>query len=83
METSEEFRQRVQREKQLAVMLRLATTRLKETEQERIWAITAASEADLANRQIAAATDLSPSRIHQLLKAPEVSRNPYLLTRLR
>jgi len=63
--------------------LRLATTRLKEAEQERVWAITAANEAGLSIRQTAAATDLSPSRIHQLLKAPEASEIPIWLTRLR
>jgi hypothetical protein len=83
METSEEFRQRVQREKQLAARLRLATTQLKEADQERVWAIAAAKEAGLSIRQIAAAADLSPSRIHQLLNAQEASEIPVWLNQLR
>ncbi len=83
METSEEFRQRVQREKQLAARLRLATTQLKEAEQERVWAIAAAKEAGLSIRQVAAAADLSPSRIHQLLNAQEASEIPVWLNQLR
>lgn len=62
--------------------LRLATTRLEDAQQERIWAIAAAQEAGLSIRQIAAATGLSPSRIHQLLKDREVGEIPVWLSQL-
>ncbi len=41
METHDEFRERVRREGQLAARLRLATDRLEEAQQERIWAVAA------------------------------------------
>jgi hypothetical protein len=71
METREVLRQRVRREQQLKTRLRLATTRLADAEQERIWAIVAAHQAGLSIRQIATATGLSRSRIHQLLQDNE------------
>ena len=83
MDTREERRQRFQREQQTQQRLRLATTRLHEAEQERIWAIVAASDAGLSIRQIATATGLSRSRIHQLLQAAEAREIPTWLTHLR
>ncbi len=83
METREERRQRVQREQQTKKRLRIATTRLHEAEQERLWAIVAAYDAGLSIRQIATATGLSRSRIHQLLQDPEAREIPMWLTHLR
>jgi hypothetical protein len=83
METREAFRQRIRYEQQLAARLRLATTRLAEAEQERIWAIVAAHHAGLSIRQIAAATGLSRSRIHQLLQDDEAREIPTWLSSLR
>jgi hypothetical protein len=83
MDTREERRQRFQHEQQTKKRLRLATTRLHEAEQERIWAIVAASDAGLSIRQIATATGLSRSRIHQLLQHPEAREIPTWLTHLR
>jgi len=83
METREALRQRVQHEQQLKARLRLATTHLAEAEQERIWAILAASRAGLSIRQIATATGLSRSRIHQLLQADEAREIPMWLSQLR
>jgi hypothetical protein len=83
MDTREERRQRFQREQQIKKRLRLATTRLHEAEQERIWAIVAASDAGLSIRQIATATGLSRSRIHQLLQDDEAREIPAWLTHLR
>jgi hypothetical protein len=83
METREERRQRVQREQQIKKRLRLATTRLQEAEQERIWAIVSAYDAGLSIRQIAAATGLSRSRIHQLLQGDEAREIPAWLSHLR
>ena len=83
METREQLHQRVQRDQQRKARLRLATTRLADAEQERIWAIVAAHQAGLSIRQIAAATGLSRSRIHQLLQADEAREIPTWLSHLR
>jgi len=82
METPEELRQRVRREKQLSNRLQLATTRLEAAQQERLWAIAAAYEAGLSIRKIAAATGLSSSRAHQLLRAEEAREVPRWLSQL-
>jgi hypothetical protein len=83
MDTRDECRQRFQREQETKKRLRLATTRLHEAEHERIWAIVAARDAGLSIRQIAAATGLSRSRIHQLLQHPEARERPTWLTHVR
>jgi len=83
MDSREERRQRFLREQQTTKRLRLATTHLHEAEQERIWAIVAASDAGLSIRQIATATGLSRSRIHQLLQDAEAREIPTWLTHLR
>jgi hypothetical protein len=83
MEIPEEVRRRVRREKQLAIRLQLATTWLETAQQERIWAIAAAYEAGLSIRKIAAATGLSPSRVHQLLSNEEAREIPGWLSPLR
>ena len=67
MDTREERRQRFLREQQTKKRLRTAMTRLHEAEQERIWAIVAASDAGLSIRQIATATGWGRSRLHQFL----------------
>ena len=82
METPEAWRQRVRREQQLIARLRLATTRLADADCERIWAIVAAQEAGLSIRQITPATGLSPTRVHQRLKAEEAREIPGWLSRL-
>ena len=81
--TREEIHQLVQHERTLKNRLQLATTRLAEAERERIWAIVAAHDAGLSIRQIAAATGLSRSRIHQLLQEQEAHEIPEWLTHLR
>src|SRR5262245_35557979 len=83
METREQLPQRVQHEQQLKARLRLATTRLTAAAQERIWAIVAAHHAGLSIRQIAAATGLSRSRIHQLLQDDEARELPTWFSQLR
>jgi len=83
METPEALQQRVRRDQQLYARLRLATTRLADAERERIWAIVAAKEAGLSLRQIARATGLSPTRIHQLLQADEARQIPVWLSQLQ
>jgi hypothetical protein len=81
--TREEIHQLVHHERKLKNRLQLATTRLAEAERERIWAIVAAHDAGLSIRQIAAATGLSRSRIHQLLQEQEAHEIPEWLTHLR
>jgi hypothetical protein len=83
METNDEFRERIRREQQLAARLRLATERLEEAQQERIWAVVEAHESGLSIRQIAAATTLSPSRVHQLLGSEESREIPRWLSQRR
>jgi hypothetical protein len=83
MDTREERRQHFLREQQIKKRLRLATTRLHEAEQERSWAIVAARDAGLSIRQIATATGLSRSRIHQLLKDDEGREIPMWFIHLR
>jgi hypothetical protein len=83
MDTREERRQHFHHEQQTKQRLRLATTRLREAEQERIWAIVAARDAGLSIRPIATATGLSRSRIHQLLQDDEAREIPTWLTHLR
>jgi trehalose utilization protein len=83
METPEAFRQRVHHEQRLIARLRLATARLEDAQQERIWVIVEAHAAGLSIRQIAAATGLSPSRIDQLLTADEAQEIPVWLSQLR
>jgi DNA-binding transcriptional MerR regulator len=83
MDTREARRQRFLCDQQINKRLRLATTRLYEAEHERIWALVAARDAGLSIRQIAMATGLSRSRIHQLLHHPEAREVPTWLTHLR
>lgn len=83
MESHERYRQHRQDEILVEQRLQLATTRLKEAQRERIWAIVAAKEAGLSIRKIAAATQLSPTRVHQLLQDPEVDEIATWLSQLR
>ena len=83
MKTREKLTQRVRREKQLVARLGLATKRLADADRERIWAIVAAHEDGLSIRKIAAATNLSSSRVHQLLQSEESQAIPKWLSQLR
>jgi hypothetical protein len=69
-------------EKQLRNRLNLATTRVKDAEQERIWAIAKAHSEGLSIRKIAEATSLSSSRVHQLLHTDEARQIPDWLNSL-
>ena len=82
METPETLQQCVRREQQMIARLRLAMTRLADAERERIWAIVAAKEAGLSLRQIARATGMSPTRVHQLLQGDEAREIPVWLSQL-
>jgi AraC-like DNA-binding protein len=83
METNDEFHGRIQREQRLAARLRLATERLEEAQRERIWAVVEAHQSGLSIRQIAAATALSSSRVHQLLGSEESREIPRWLSQRR
>ena len=83
METNDEFREQIRREGQLTDRLRLATERLEEAQRERIWAVVEAHQSGLSIRQIAAATGLSSSRVHQLLGSDEAREIPRWLSQRR
>jgi hypothetical protein len=83
METQDEFQERIRREQQFAARLRLATERLEEAQQERIWTMVDAHQSGLSVRQIAAATGLSSSRVHQLLGSDEAREIPRWLSQQR
>lgn len=76
MESQEQRQEKYFQEKRLLNRLRLATTRVKDIEQERIWAIVKAHSEGLSIRKIAEATGLSSSRIHQLLHTDEARQIP-------
>jgi hypothetical protein len=82
MESPETSKQSVLREKRLRARLEVASRRVEEAERERIWAIAAAHSAGLSIRNMAAATGLSSSRVHQLLHADEAAEIPDWLSRL-
>jgi hypothetical protein len=83
METNDDFREQIRREQQLAARLGLATERLEEAQRERIWAVVEAHQSGLSIRQIAAATGLSSSRVHQLLGSEDAREIPRWLSRRR
>src|SRR3954471_13867049 len=83
METNEEFHERIRRDRRFAARLRLATERLEDAQRERVWAIVEAHQAGLSVRQIAAATGLSSSRVHQLLGSDEAREIPRWLSEQR
>ncbi len=82
MESLDQHKEQDLKEKRLLNRLRLATTRIKDVERERIWAIAAAHSEGLSIRKIAEATGLSSSRVHQLLHTDEARQIPDWLTDL-
>ena len=82
MESPEQLKQKVFNEKRLTDRLRLVTTRLEDAQQEHVWAIAAAKSEGLSIRKIAAATELSSSRVHQLLHTDEALQIPKWLNSL-
>jgi hypothetical protein len=83
METRKALRERVGREQQLMDRLRTATVHFADAQIERAWAISSAHQSGLSIRRIASATDLSPSRVHQVLNCAEATDMPAWLSRLR
>ena len=76
MESAEQLKQRVRKEKQVLARLGLAKTHLENAEREHIWAIASAHSEGLSIRKIAGAMGLSSSRIHQLLHTDEAQQIP-------
>ena len=83
METNDEVRERIRREQRLAARLCPATERLEAAQRERIWAVAESHQSGLSIRQIAAATGLSLSRVHQLLGSDESREIPRWLSQRR
>ncbi len=82
MESLERSKEKELKNKRLTNRLRLATTRVKDADRERIWAIAKAHAEGLSIRTIAKATGLSSSRIHQLLHTDEAHQIPDWLNNL-
>ena len=83
METRETLHERVRREQQVMDRLRRAAIHFTDAQVERAWAISSAHQSGLSIRRIAAATHMSPSRVHQVLNSAEAEDMPAWLGRLR
>jgi hypothetical protein len=82
MESLDHCKKKELKDKQLLNRLRSCSTRVKDVERERLWAIATAQTEGLSIRKIAEATDLSSSRVHQLLHTDEASKIPDWLSDL-
>ncbi len=76
MESLDQSKEKELKDKRLLNRLRLATTRVKDVERERVWAIANAHAEGLSIRKIAKVTGLSSSRVHQLLHTDEARQIP-------
>src|SRR5580693_5305215 len=76
METLEALRERVRRERQLVDRLAAATVHFADAQIEQAWAISSTHQSGLSIRRIAAVTNLSASRVHQVLKSAEATDMP-------
>jgi transcriptional regulator with XRE-family HTH domain len=83
MGRAEVLRERVRHEQRLLERLQTANIRLADAQLERLWAIKSAHELGLSIRQIAAATGVSSSRIHQVLNSEDPTQIPIWATDLR
>jgi hypothetical protein len=83
METSEAIRDRVRHEERVIERLQTANARVTDAQLERICAVKSAHELGLSIRQIAAATGLSSSRIHQVLNTEDPASIPRSATQVR
>jgi DNA-binding transcriptional MerR regulator len=82
MPTAEAIRERVRNEQRLIERLQTVNVRFADAQLERLWAIQSAHELGLSIRQIAAATGLSSSRIHQVINANDLVTIPIWTTPL-
>ena len=80
---AEAIRERVRQEQRLIERLQTANIRLADAQLERIWAIKSAHELGLSVRQIAIATGLSSSRVHQVLNTEDAASIPFWATQTR
>ncbi len=62
--------------------LRLASIHLADAQIERTWAISSAHKSGMSIRRIAEVSNLSPSRVHQVLNRAEAAETPAWLTRV-
>jgi lambda repressor-like predicted transcriptional regulator len=83
METAEAIRDRIRHEQRVIERLQTANARVADAQHERIWAIKSAHELGLSIRQIAAATGLSSSRIHQVLNTEDPTSIPRSVAQVR
>lgn len=83
MLTADQVRERVRNEQRVIERLRTASVRFTDAQLERTCAIKSAHELGLSIRQIAAATGLSSSRIHQVLNTEDPAAIPIWATQLR
>jgi transcriptional regulator with XRE-family HTH domain len=83
MGRAEVLRERVRNEQRLLERLQTANIRFADAQLERLWAIKSAHELGLSIRQIAAATGVSSSRIHQVLNSEDPTQIPIWATDLR
>ena len=80
MQRAEALRERVRHEQRLIERLQTANVRVADAQLERMWAIQSAHELGLSIRQIAAATGLSSSRVHQVLNTEDPATIPIWAT---
>ncbi|HMA33289.1 MAG TPA: hypothetical protein VKY74_02320 [Chloroflexia bacterium] len=83
MRDMQPLREQVYQRRPILDRLQTATVRLADAQLERIWAIVSAPEQGLSVRQIATTTGLSPTRVHQLLNAPDAQHIPRWRSQLR
>jgi hypothetical protein len=83
MQTAEVLRQRVRQEQQLIERLQAASVRFADAQAERMWTIKSAHEQGLSIRQIATASGVSSSRIHQVLNTEDPTPIPIWATQVR
>jgi DNA-binding transcriptional MerR regulator len=83
MERAEVLRERVRNEQRLLERLQTANIRFADAQLERLWAIKSAHELGLSIRQIAVATGVSSSRIHQVVQSEDPTQIPIWATDLR
>jgi DNA-binding transcriptional MerR regulator len=83
MERAEVLREHVRHEQRLLERLQTANIRFADAQLERLWAIKSAHELGLSIRQIAAATGVSSSRIHQVVQSEDPTQIPIWATDLR
>ncbi len=83
MSNNEPLSEQVRQHRQIKDRLQTAAVRLDDAQIERTWAIVSAYEQGLSVRQIAAATGLSSTRVHQLLTSLQSQQIPRWLSQNR